>query len=807
MFKKVITIASSLFFVSVQADAQMFEEKNFALYSTKDGLSDSRITSLAQDEFGYIWIAAKKGLNRFDGNNFLQFYSDSSRNSLINDDIKQLKWLSKEQLGIATPTGLHIIHPRTLQQRNITVPPGPLQYEYKENNIYGIAGDAEGSIFLLTGSGFYHFNNKDELVFRYDHYKKEGEGKSETPFGRSDGIIMPEKGMFLLATTAGPYIYDITKKDIHPVDETDEPLYRQTAPPGGWIHFMHCSSSNSFSVIKESAKELSWFDLRRKKKYPLQTTLSDLNKLFNWRSKITRLDDSTFIITAMQKGFYLFHFSKQSNKYVIAPELYLPNYLCTSVLLDKNNRLWIGTDRGLLHQKKNAGDLEKINIPAEMNALGRSPDITMMTVASNKIFAGTQGGGIYVFDRGSLQPLKRIDFSKLKGYDYANNINNIISFNDDSIYTSTFGPVVGVNANNYNFREITLPDWDVLHNWSSWQFMSSDKVWYISANKNNRFYYRRANEKHFTQADHTGNHLFNINMPRYITEDPSGNIWFSGHGASRFNIRTQQFDMMLDSFPKIKTTRKEIKCLAIDKKGKMYFGLVENGLVIYDPAQKKFEHITRSDGLPDNTIRAIYLHKNTLWLGTESGLANYDIDTKKISPFGIADDMPEGAFTAYSFFYDSVHGQLYGGFNNTIIRFNPDSLSKNNSPPDFFIETINVAGSDVIYHPSDKVKLSYKHNSIVVNLVSINFEDAYQQQFAYRFVKDGNEPWQEAGSQRSIIFSNLSPGQHRLQLKVFIKNNSWREQVKEILIIIKPPFWQTAWFIILAIAFILLALY
>lgn len=150
---------------------------------------------------------------------------------------------------------------------------------------------------------------------------------------------------------------------------------------------------------------------------------------------------------------------------------------------------------------------------------------------------------------------------------------------------------------------------------------------------------------------------------------------------------------------------------------------------------------------------------------------------------------------------------MYGGFNNTIVRFNPDELSKNSSPPEFFIESIVTSGTESISHPADKAEFSYKHNNLVINLAAINFEDAYQQQFAYRFVRNGNEPWQQAGAQRSIIFSNLSPGDHRLQLKVFIKNNSWPEQVKEIYIIIRPPFWQKKWFIILAALLFFCALY
>ena len=123
--------------------------------------------------------------------------------------------------------------------------------------------------------------------------------------------------------------------------------------------------------------------------------------------------------------------------------------------------------------------------------------------------------------------------------------------------------------------------------------------------------------------------------------------------------------------------------------------------------------------------------------------------------------MPGGPYTGYSFYFDSSAQQLYGAFNNTILRFNPDNLTKNNSPHDFFIESIDISDDKIIYHPGNGIELSYKHNNLVVNLAAINFEDAYQQQFAYRFEKNKNEPWRQIGSQRNIIFSDLSPGHQK----------------------------------------------
>jgi hypothetical protein len=795
-------IFSILYFLSNHfiTNGQHFTENEFAFYTTKDGLSDNRITSIAQDQYGYLWVATQKGLNRYDGNSFLQFFSDSSVNSLPEDYIKQLKWLGKSLLGASTATGLHIINTSSLDHYNLTVPPGPLKHTYRESNVWGMAGDKAGNIFLLTATGFYHFNNNRELVFRYDHYKEESE-MSGIPFGRSDGIIMPEPGLLLLSTTAGIYTYNVSSKSLHAINENDPSIYRHVAPAGKRFWFMH-ENANSFSVHMEASREIIYYNSGSLKKQVIYNGEEKL-QLFNWRSKLTQISDTTFLISGAHQGFYIVKYDPTNDRYTLLPETHLENHLCTTIFLDKHDQVWIGTDKGLLRQKRNSGSLQKMTIPVSMNPENRNLTVRMVTIADQKLFIATLGQGVMVLNRENLTPIKHIFFPKKS--DGINTVHNIITTSTDSVYVGTYGPLIGISGRTMNHRIINLPDFDKSHHWISAQLLDASGNHYVGFNKSGKYYLRKSGESNFTLFTELENSKSTILTPMYMSLDQNGYPWFAGHGVTRLNTTTHKFDIFIDSFPKIKTTRKEVLGLSFDQKGNLYFGLPDNGLIIYDPLNKSFQHFTRTDGLPDNSIRATYVHGNKVWLGTDRGLASYEITTGKISSYGVADDMPEGPFTALSFYYDSLHQQLYGAFNNSIIRFNPDSLSKNNSPPAFLIESINISGRKTIHHPGEKITLSYKFNNLIINLSAVNFEDAFQQQFAYRFVKDGDEPWQEIGSQRSIIFSNLRPGTHHLQVKVFTKSNSWTEQVREIELTIQPPFWQKIWFI-LAIVFLLISL-
>src|SRR6185436_11027746 len=84
---------------------------------------------------------------------------------------------------------------------------------------------------------------------------------------------------------------------------------------------------------------------------------------------------------------------------------------------------------------------------------------------------------------------------------------------------------------------------------------------------------------------------------------------------------------------------------------------------------------------------------------------------------------------------------------------------------------------------------------------------SYSQRFAYRIVKNELTPWQQLGSQPSFSISNLSPGDYTIQVKTFSISNRWPEQIREIHIVVAPPFWQEPWFMITLFALAALLLY
>ena len=153
----------------------------FEHYSSADGLSHNYISQILQDSEGYIWISTWYGLNRFDGNRFV----------------------------------------------NYTVQPGDYS-NVSHNRILSMSEDAAGYLWITTyDNSFYRFDSVNEVFtavpgdispelakVRVDKYHCDKAGNvwmalSETGLYKVDSNLVPELFSSMSTNTVGKHVKEI----------------------------------------------------------------------------------------------------------------------------------------------------------------------------------------------------------------------------------------------------------------------------------------------------------------------------------------------------------------------------------------------------------------------------------------------------------------------------------------------------------------------------------------------------------------------------------------------------------------------
>ncbi|MEO8406685.1 MAG: two-component regulator propeller domain-containing protein, partial [Chitinophagaceae bacterium] len=608
---------------------QEINENNFVQYTTAQGLSQNTITGIAQDSTGYIWASTTLGLNRFNGTKFIQFHSTDDSLSLPGEMLTGMTWLDKHRLAVFTG-GAHIIDTRTTETKNIFIPYHDKQYAYKFNSVIAGQGNEDGDIFLLTRSGFYHFNKSCQLVFRFDYYT--AEQTQTTGFGFGRDLLWIDVNHLLITSTYGLYLYDIARRIFKKMTPSDCPVLGQfTDYPAHDYEFFQ-SIPGIFFIMDSNDDSLIYINVAENKKVLSQIPFTKAREHFDYRSEILTVNDTLIYITDNTSGFYKIRLYPSTGKVDLIPKKYFPTYYCRHLIEDRNHHLWIATTKGLFREDNRRSNVTQGTLPPSLEV--DFPKITLDGIegTSNYLFAATLGdAGVLEFDK-QQKFIRRFSFGK--SVKDADNISSVAAADDNTLLVGTNGPLYQLNLQTNLITKIPLENWIDGKDGKDWiadLYRDRNRNIWIAASS---LYKYDAITKKVTLIPSNGKMLEKIQRPNSIKQDAEGNIWVSGHGLVRFNTRSNTFDRIVDSFPYIKLPDRQVNAFTADQQNNLWINSNNNGLICYNTERQTFRQFTRDDGLPDNNIASMIVIGNKLWIAAYAGIACMDLNTYRITNFG-----------------------------------------------------------------------------------------------------------------------------------------------------------------------------
>ena len=299
---------------------------------------------------------------------------------------------------------------------------------------------------------------------------------------------------------------------------------------------------------------------------------------------------------------------------------------------------------------------------------------------------------------------------------------------------------------------------------------------------------------------------FKVNKVAVVAEDAKGAIWFSGDAISKWDPGRQKMERLINWLPGQRNKKKGYIVMN-DSKGNIWTKVTDDGFAELNNDREPI--FVRPDNLiPDNNITAYpSILNDRIFVATKNGIGFLDLNNRKGVVFTNADGLHEKAITSLFFVNDPTDKSTWFACENEICRLPYEDAFQSYAPPMLQITDLRVLNDTLINYPPPVVNLNHNQNNIKISFSAINYDDPGSMRFAYRIKNKRDSNWIDAGTQSSILLTNISPGDYKFQTKVYAYDNKWPERIKELEIIILPPFWQSWWFITLLVVLVAAAAY
>jgi ligand-binding sensor domain-containing protein/signal transduction histidine kinase/DNA-binding response OmpR family regulator len=347
-------------------------------------------------------------------------------------------------------------------------------------------------------------------------------------------------------------------------------------------------------------------------------------------------------------------------------------------------------------------------------------------------------------------------------------------------------------------------------------------TWIGTANGLNRL------DKNGTLTVFTRNEGLSSNRVQVIHEDRGGTLWIgTDSGLNRYDrghITAYKTLPGSESY--------YIRCAYEDNRGTLWFG-TENGLIRMKEKNSTW-HIfiyTIQCGLIENVIYSILEdEKGYLWLGGQNGISRVskqeleDISTGKIKrirvkSFNEEDGMRSRWCTGIG--CKTRDGRFWFPTSVGVTVIHPHQTGTDTPPPHLIIEKLIADGESVIIKsflggPGGRfykkaplaaggiLKLPPGKKRLELYYTAASFIKSRKINFKLK-LEGYDRDWAAVGTARSTTYTGLSPGHYTFKVTACNPDGVWGSEGASISFYLRPYFYQTVWFYVFAVFFVLLA--
>lgn len=763
-------------------------------FTNKDGLSNSAIQSLYQDNQGVIWIGSCDGLNVFDGNS-IQVYSpvNAAKTLLSGNLINNIMENEDDVLWIQTNYGLDRLDTQKQTCLNFA--------DFKDNNF--IAKTRDNELFIVKDDGHFYYYQPSKKEFL----------KLDIPGIAFENVLSisidTNNILWVFTSNNDTRSYQITITREGGATLTSNNLFKHPEK------LRWAFSEGQLVYFIDDTYSLYEYDFNNRQQYFIADLKTEIEEHGEVSSIIKQQND--YYIGFKSSGLIILQYlPDQKIKYRIQSTEIHSGIFC--LMKDKyQDIVWIGTDgQGLYMYFNDAFSITNTLLDTPVYQIN-NPVRTLYHDKERTLWVGTKGAGIlriknYVPETGASTSFDRISISNSALTD-----NTVYCFAPGSMDKLWIGTETGINYYSYKNKQIMpftimadgknvkyVHSINELNDTTLWISTVGEGIVKVILNKNTTV----PSVKSATRiVQDNGRMASNYFFTSFRENDSI--LWFGnrGYGAYRLNVETSELSPY--RFDNVVNSQTVNDIFAIYKNDKGYWFGTSSGLLHF--GEDYSQNHDKVDLFSNNTVHGILEDRQgNLWLSTNQGLVRFNTKTNTGQTYGRGNGLEVTEFSDGASYKDLRTGTLYFGGTNGFVTVKPNAYIMADYMPRISVKGLSIFGKEYNIHEflhekKEKtiLQLDYKQNFFCINFMAVDYINGNNYSYSYKLDEVSNQ-WIESGTSASAVFSNLAPGQYTLLIKYRNNINGEESDPQTLIIRITPPWYLSNW--AYAIYFILLAL-
>ncbi len=776
-------------------------------------ISQNSITSIVQDQEGFLWFGTKYGLNKYNGVSFQTFLHNSDDStSLTNSSIESLFVNEEGNIWVGTFGGGVNLY--NVKDQNFERIHPKLKSALINENVFSILEDKDGDIWFGTeNSGIFIWNKKTTTL---QHLVEDKNKKNSLPLNHISNIEQDENGMIWIATWGGGLCrYNKEKKELTVFNTKTELELNNDI-----VRIIHIGKEHRIWIGTQQGVQCFEFDQNHDlRQSQLKFNKEKFKNQLNQFVIISILEDSNnrLWIGTENNGLILYDLKTQKIqqfKYNPKENYSIQNNSVWNLFEDQQGTIWIGLFKNGINkvdpfeQKFNHisdGPESKINLSYGLVS-------SFAEDQNNNLWIGTDGGGLNFIDRSQLEfTMENFipnDFNGLKSKE----IVCMIHDEKDQLWIGTWGEGLFIKDQNNKFRSLAHDPKN--SNSLSGNFVMTvnqgqkGNMWIATHRVGLDLYIPSINQFYHFNNSSKSNSISSDKISSII-EDQNEYVWIGteGEGIDRIKLNDKKEIISFKNYknlPKDKSSLSSniINNLYLDSKNRIWVATDGGGINILEEYGKDdFKKISKKDGLPSDVIYGILEETPFIfWISTNAGLASINLKTNEIKSFDLADGLQAKEFNKSASFKTSDSTFLFGGING-FNYFKPKEIKTNYFSPPVFITKVEIPNKENDKDLKQKLKTQLQTKSIIlesdendlrINFAALNYSQSTKNQYAFQLENYDNY-WRVAKNITSASYTNIPPGNYTFKVKASNNDQIWNESVTIINIQIKNPWFKSWW--------------